>query len=647
MMRPCRKQDSAVSEIIGTVLLISIVVLAASIIAVAVFSQPQAQKIPAVSALISNQSQIVYIKHNGGDPLQNGTYRILVDGADVTSSINLPSTWSIGNTLTYTKPGTTPPSSVVIVYTGYSSTGVVLTSAYFGTGPLTTATVTATTSPVPGTSSTITSSVSGTGGTISPSGSVNVTYGSSQTFSITANSGYSVANVLIDGTSIGPQSSYTFSNVVANHTIVASFAVTTYVISATNATTGGMISPNGSISVNYGGSQTFTITANSGYHISDVSIDGSSVGAVSSYPFTSVASNHTIIASFAANTVQIITSSVSGSGGTISPLGAVSVQYGASQTFSITANSGYHISNVLIDGVSNGTISTYTFSNVVTSHTIVASFALNAPTLSGITPSSGVTGTSVSITNLAGTNFSVSGTTVVQLTMGSNTITATSVNVVSSTQITCTFSLAGAATGAWNVVMTNPDGQTATLSSGFTVTSNVVPASSVLVNANNYPGKPGYLLSGGYIQFTVTGSYYTITYGGTQHTFNNGDVVRLTLESTTQGTNVPTIYVTSSQISAFYLNNVDLTINGVDYGQSTISQIYIGSYSSFTSTLTLNVPSQSAQTEFDANGACVICNAVSSTPITVYNLGMGSGGINLGPMATIYYTGGATGYSLS
>jgi hypothetical protein len=452
---------------------------------------------------------------------------------------------------------------------------------------------------------------------------------------------------LIDGTSIGPQSSYTFSNVVANHTIVASFALTTYVISATNATTGGMISPNGSISVNYGGSQTFTITANSGYHISDVSIDGSSVGAVSSYPFTSVASNHTIIASFAANTVQIITSSVSGSGGTISPLGAVSVQYGASQTFSITANSGYHISNVLIDGVSNGTISTYTFSNVVTSHTIVASFALNAPTLSGITPSSGVTGTSVSITNLAGTNFSVSGTTVVQLTMGSNTITATSVNVVSSTQITCTFSLAGAATGAWNVVMTNPDGQTATLSSGFTVTSNVVPASSVLVNANNYPGKPGYLLSGGYIQFTVTGSYYTITYGGTQHTFNNGDVVRLTLESTTQGTNVPTIYVTSSQISAFYLNNVDLTINGVDYGQSTISQIYIGSYSSFTSTLTLNVPSQSAQTEFDANGACVICNAVSSTPITVYNLGMGSGGINLGPMATIYYTGGATGYSLS
>ena len=110
-----RRQDDAVSEIIGTVLLISIVVLAASVIAVAVFSQPQAQKIPAMSALISNQSQVVSIKHDGGESLANGTYKILVDGTDVTSSINTPPTWSIGETLTYTKPGTTPPSSVVIV----------------------------------------------------------------------------------------------------------------------------------------------------------------------------------------------------------------------------------------------------------------------------------------------------------------------------------------------------------------------------------------------------------------------------------------------------------------------------------------------------------------------------------------------------
>jgi hypothetical protein len=382
--------------------------------------------------------------------------------------------------------------------------------------------------------------------------------------------------------------------------------------------------------------------ANSGYHISDVSVDGSSVRAVSSYPFTSVVANHSITASFAANTGQTITSSVSGTGGTISPAGAISVPYGQSQTFTISSASGYHIANVLIDGVSNGTISTYTFSNVVTSHTIVALFALNAPTLSGITPSSGVTGTSVSITNLAGTNFSVSGTTVVQLKMGTTTIAATSVNAISSTQITCTFSLAGAATGAWDVVVTNPDGQTATLSSGFTVTSNIISASSIYLNSA--PPKPGYLLSGGYIQFRATGNYYKLTYGSTQIILNNGDTVRLTINTGTQGT----IVIAGGSISTFNFNDVDLTINGNDYGRYAISNVYIGSYDTFTSTLTLNVPSQSSWTDFRADGVSIIPGIPDSHQITIYNLGMGSGGININSMTPyIYYTGGATGYTLT
>ena len=149
-----RRQDDAVSEIIGTILLISIVVIAASVIAVAVFSQPQPQKIPSLSAVISNQSQIVYIKHNGGDALPNGTFKVLVDGIDVTSSVIIPTTWSIGEMLTYSKPGTTPPSSVAIVYTGSGSAGVVLSSAYFvqyagGGSPTGTMTATATPTPTP------------------------------------------------------------------------------------------------------------------------------------------------------------------------------------------------------------------------------------------------------------------------------------------------------------------------------------------------------------------------------------------------------------------------------------------------------------------------------------------------------------------
>jgi hypothetical protein len=64
----------------------------------------------------------------------------------------------------------------------------------------------------------------GTGGSISPIGAVSVNYGANQSFTITANAGYSIANVLVDGTSIGAVTSYTFSNITAAHTISASFS---------------------------------------------------------------------------------------------------------------------------------------------------------------------------------------------------------------------------------------------------------------------------------------------------------------------------------------------------------------------------------------------------------------------------------------
>jgi hypothetical protein len=50
--------------------------------------------------------------------------------------------------------------------------------------------------------------------------------------------------------------------------------------------------------VNYGESQTFIITASPGYRISDVMVDGSSIGVVGSHTFTSVVADHTIAASF-------------------------------------------------------------------------------------------------------------------------------------------------------------------------------------------------------------------------------------------------------------------------------------------------------------------------------------------------------------
>lgn len=63
----------------------------------------------------------------------------------------------------------------------------------------------------------------GAGGSISPSGNVSVREGGDQTFTITPDKGYAVANVKIDGKSIGAVKSYTFESVSSPHTIEAIF----------------------------------------------------------------------------------------------------------------------------------------------------------------------------------------------------------------------------------------------------------------------------------------------------------------------------------------------------------------------------------------------------------------------------------------
>ena len=100
-----------------------------------------------------------------------------------------------------------------------------------------------------------------------------------------------------------------------------------------------------------------------------------------------------------------------------------------------------------------------------------------APTVTSITANSGTNDGPVGITNLAGTGFdTVFGVQSVRLMKtGQTDITATTVNVASSTKITCDFNLSGAAVGAWDVWVQNADGQSGTLAGGFTVTEAPPP----------------------------------------------------------------------------------------------------------------------------------------------------------------------------
>jgi PKD repeat protein len=91
-----------------------------------------------------------------------------------------------------------------------------------------------------------------------------------------------------------------------------------------------------------------------------------------------------------------------------------------------------------------------------------------APTVTAITPDEGVNTGTVQITSLAGTNFLANASVVLVKTDETN-ITGTGVVRTGPTELECEFDLTGAATGAWDVVVTNSDGQYATLPGGFMV----------------------------------------------------------------------------------------------------------------------------------------------------------------------------------
>ena len=97
-----------------------------------------------------------------------------------------------------------------------------------------------------------------------------------------------------------------------------------------------------------------------------------------------------------------------------------------------------------------------------------------APTITGVSPSEGGRSLTISSFVVSGTNF-VTGATV-KLTRSGSSDMVPSISSVTSTSITSSFGIpSGATTGAWNVVVTNPDSQVATATGAFTVKDIVSP----------------------------------------------------------------------------------------------------------------------------------------------------------------------------
>ena len=97
-----------------------------------------------------------------------------------------------------------------------------------------------------------------------------------------------------------------------------------------------------------------------------------------------------LTARFLATDYQI--TAASGGGGTLNPSGTVFVNPGGGQTFAITPTAGYVVTNVVVDGVSRGALSAYTFTHVVANHTISAAFVSVPVTPPSLTISANASG---------------------------------------------------------------------------------------------------------------------------------------------------------------------------------------------------------------------------------------------------------------
>src|SRR5207249_3886776 len=170
---------------------------------------------------------------------------------------------------------------------------------------------------------------------IPPPRSSDLNSGSNQSFTITPNTGYHVADVLVDGSSVGAVTSFTFTNVTAK--IGRASCIESDHVPIT-ASAGGKdsMTPSVPVSVEPGRTQSFTVT--------------------------DVTAHHTIAASFEIypNTIT----DAAAEHGCITHFGALDVNSGSNQSFTITPNTGYHVADVLVDGSSVGAVTSFTFTNV-------------------------------------------------------------------------------------------------------------------------------------------------------------------------------------------------------------------------------------------------------------------------------------------
>lgn len=268
---------------------------------------------------------------------------------------------------------------------------------------------------------------SATHGSITSSNGTSADYGDNLKFTITPNAGYHITSITVDGTPITITNSagqtYTFSALSVNHTITATFAINTYLITVTSD----QGNPTSSTTINHGESLTASVTSPDvidsthrwvciGYRIDDAETETGT-----SYTFTNITANHTITFLWTEQYLIEFTSNPT-TGGTITQ-----TQWMTQGNHIITAtpNANYTLISWTITGLatieSNQTTTTLTVNgpaavtaNFEATNTIVAIKTTNNQTIT-ITLGGNITAQQMS--NMTITPYQANSTTIVAFTV--------------------------------------------------------------------------------------------------------------------------------------------------------------------------------------------------------------------------------------
>lgn len=206
-------------------------------------------------------------------------------------------------------------------------------------------------------------------------------------------------------------------------------------------------------------------------------------------------------------------SASAGAGGSISPSGTTTLVKGDSKTFSITPSSGYKISSVKVDGASVGAVSSYTFNNITSGHTISVTFA-SAASLSAGSVTIGDNGSGTLIGGTTKSGYGITASLPVTASYVSGTTVTASYNFKSAKTVSLEY-----VNGTWQFPVNSSSATNArkiyipveTPDGSYTITFTVKaldPQATALTGSNVY------LTSTKSVTITIKGSMYDDDFTG-------------------------------------------------------------------------------------------------------------------------------------